>query len=1579
MYDFQSSSSDREFILPISSEIENELPKLHNLSPTYSLQPLQEPRILFIVGDPTSPHSVMDQPFISYMESLNFSVLLHDDNNSFIYDDFDTIVISQTIAEEGAVNALYNASIPILTMESGTWNEFQLGPGQGPSPYIQAEMNIINNSHYITNGLNLGNYPIYNTSGEVNYFPNYNTIPVDAEIIDLTRPNQQNPSKNHRSLVVLEKGKKDWNLTIAPERRAFWGPTQGLDFNQTGWYLWEKTLKWLLYDDTTGKANIQVTAVDADNRKITDAIVTLTNSTHSLSQNTSSTGQTSFTNIDFGQYNISVNYRNKNKTLVSQYIVANRTFQHFADFEYTVQLLDIYIDTTPPIISNVGFIASNLTFFAEVIDDGALDRVNLSFTVKNNTDSSILRDKSYFMVSSSGSTYYNDTALLNLDPTGLDVSYNITAFDVAGNNQTSENYYFLLGDVVEPIINEYNVTDHGNGLVTFYALVTDEHSLVDEVILSINDSLKNMYQNSSGYWIYQESVYYDQLLNYSIFSAKDSVGNINNTPIPEYGFITPTDTQNPHIWGRTDTFESHLDGFVEFSAYIDDWNEYQSRVNSSTVKIHISIKIDNDDWSNITENMLKIGDISYYYENEFGHNDTVFYRIVSHDLAGNVNQGIEWGPFIVNDTSSPIVTYRATEWGNSTVDFHAEVKDWPDNNTIAFLLYTQDWFGSWSNVSMIKVTETNFTLRVTNNEFQLQNIWYYVSATDSSDNSFEPTLDQAFNVTVTDKVSPTVFTSIENSTENDGEITVIAYAIDQFGDTNFVNNTFYINITQQTSYFFAEMEYDAFFRYKTTQSFPDGEDIIINIWVADNAGNLGNISKSILVKDYAPPNIKNYGSIVHQNGTVIIWAEIVEGEDGSGLTGGESSIAIEYVYISTKTENMSLNGSENYYSYSISGFFPDRTLVYRVIATDKNGNLRMINWEAVRILDLTPPVFNTYNSSEKLINHTTSEISFWAEVEDPFGEIKGVNISIGYLDDSQWITRTYSMNSLDNSYFNYNFRMICEQSYNYSMSVYDEFANTNNTPIIYQMTLDFRPATALHHGIEFKGENLKPGEVIFWIKINDAFNNNSATISVNDESTGTDLITDISMNSNGTHYLYLLEIPYMHNFTYFIEVSDPGVFAGYYESIIYQKTQQFQDHWPPTIHDTGIERISNSDVIIWANISDWGSGISDVVLKYEFNPIGRNGGTGSDINAVPMTFNDSLYTIELSFSESGSIDWFIEAYDSVLSSKSSVSNTPIVLQSPPARLDYLQIILMMTGPVTLVIVIILSIVSYQRFKYRREQKRESIDEKLSFITNIFTILVATEVGVPIYNVSNVLYQQDASFTDVISGISVSIDSFLDSFQTDFMQQIHRHNLEQASETEAIEDIRYSQIEQNKVHILIVASETFRIFVFLREKPPSFVKDVFCNIISKIEKDIFIQHLGVIDEVLLSPKIEQIIRKFLPIPLLSPFSIDILRLKKFNDDLKTEIPTPISRAGINALKRLIVSKTNPEVITKDPRSEIKFFNEIMEKGVIKNPGELLFKDAREIMKKLLNLSPEHIFQALWVGSSPEVGLIIAKRD
>lgn len=1583
---------------------ENDYPSFPLAPPLFALQSFQSPNIsiLFIVNDSSSFKPNLDQFFFDYM-NFSYSVTSHDANGSYNYTSYDAIVISDSIPDSSSVASLVNATIPILSMEVFTFDLFGFGnttDGNAPSTTFTNVINYFNNTHYITSSLNVS----YNSDGEpytiydkidsrgILAISDYTlvTIPSESQIDEIARPTEPS-KKRHRAILALDKGKNDWNLKPAPERRAFWGAVNGTNLNQNGKDLWNKTLQWILYDDYTGNASLTVKVEDSNNQNIPNAEVTLNSSSEIINQFTNSSGFTTFHNISWGLYSISARYyngtHNLTETLSDVKIAPSRTYYRMADFMFTVQL-QIFLDHDPPFFYNIDFdkSLSKGTFFIDVIDESQITLVNLSLTAINLTDQTTVINNSFTMVNQSPVlvseliTYYNDTALDSLSSdTNISIQYYILAKDNAGNENKTKTMTLLLSDPDPPIIHEYNVTDYGDGTLEFYANITDISGVHDPVILHINGTPAYMHLNGSGFWTYRKQSFYGNLLNYTIYSVNDTVGNENGSKIPSFpmdiSYITISDSTPPQINWVT-PYITHDKGFIEWNVIISETTIFQSGLDFNSVNITISVNNE----PNNTQSMYDLGADYFYYFDTFKFNDIVKFWINASDLVENFR--IEYGILEINDTASPEVTFNAIEFRNGTVEFIASVIDWPSNITTVFA--HENSTGTWLQYDLNQINVNLYIGKFSDFTYINRDLFYYVEAIDDVGNN--NTVTQFKYLSLTDIVPPDINFVVENSPVIDGQITIRSLAIDSWGSSQYVTNPFYVNITQNDITTTYQMEQEVIY-YVSTHSFKFSDQITIAIWTYDDAGNQGVISKSITIDDLAPPKIKNFGTISFQNGTVLVWAEVVEGENGSGLADDNSSVTIDLIHEAYINATMKWNGSGNFYTFSISGFVPGEAFTYQVKAIDKNKNVNLTEWRPVSIFDLTPPVYSAFDYSEELINHSAVELHFWAEVVDPFGTIAGVNFMMDYFDGYQWFNLTDQMN-YNGSYYVYSLQLICNISFSYHLEIYDEALNVNETFVVSHKTLNFQPTTALGYGVEFNILELNPGEVRYWIQVKDTFEEHTfkdhyVTLSVKDETLGIQILTEKLMRYNGTHYIYNLSIVYLHSFTYVMQIIDDGVIEGYYEPQICSNSSQMLDYWKPIIFSSGIDQVNETTIIVWANISDWGSGVTEVLLNYEFIPLGGNGGTGSQINVIPMNFNDSLYIRELAFTETGTLRWFIEAYDSRGSSMSPEQKDPILagLEQPGFfGLTLFQIILIVLGTALVIIAFIFGNITVQRKKSIKYQKTKDIQDKLSFVSNVFTILVSTEVGVPIYTVTNVLYQKDESLNDTLSGLSVGIDSFLQSFQSDFMHQVQEQSVEYSTETGRDEYIRMSVIEQHQMQILIAASNTYRIFVFLREKPSKFAKDAFYNAIKELEENVFIPNLGIVDEALYGPQTEAILRKHFPITLLMPFVIDTSKLKKFDEKLKRGLDLmPISRKGINSLKRLVITQTLSKMEAKNPQAEINLFDESMRKGLLKDARKLLFDDAKNIMTKLIKIPPEQIYEALWIGSSPDVEIIVPYEE
>ncbi|MFX0207413.1 MAG: carboxypeptidase-like regulatory domain-containing protein, partial [Candidatus Hodarchaeota archaeon] len=1204
-------------------------------SPYFSIQSFQKPKILFIISDESNPDESEDQPFFEFMtDNLNYSVTYHEANDSYTYENYDAIVISRSIPSEGTVDALSNASVPILTMEAGSYDEFQLGDSWNSKEleYIR----VMNNSHFITEGLSLGTFQIYESETHLSYI-RWSNIPQEIEIVDLA---QRWLKDTDKTLLTVEKNKRAWDLSLTPERRAFWGGADGTSLTQEAWQIWNKTLQWILYDDVSGNATITVNVTDLSGKMVPNATVNLmasNNATDSRVQTTTEDGSTVFTNVTFGYYNISVQFNDIiNDSYTFQEIAGERTFHIEPEVEFTIQIAD-YIDKTPPIIENIEFKNETTggTFYADIIDDSAILTVYLNLTAINVSNQAVIIPPTNFtMKILVDPTYINDTALDSLSHTQVQVIYNIIAFDAVGNIQVTSLQSFFLSDTKPPLIREYSVLDYYNGTLEFYAVIIDESSfVVDPVLLMINDTLVDMYVNGSGYWTYRTEAHYESVLNYTIYLAADNFGNENGSKVNPILFpftlISPGDKIAPIIWDVSNSFNTHEKGYVEFFSNVRDWNnEYQSGLNSSTVEIILCINGINN-----TFNMVSIEEIRFYFEYTFAYNDTIYYWIRASDYAGNSEPGSRHGPFIIDDNVIPQALYEAKDFGNGTVEFNATVIDWPNNETAIILHFSQNYFGPWTNTSMKNISSTNFLHKEQGFDYKLREVWYYLTATDKANNSYIPTPDQYKKIELTDIVEPTVYFLITNSSINDGEISVTAWAKDAYGDFTDVNNTFYIYFTYQNITEQFLMSYDSYYFHSFTKTFSYLEEVEIVVRTADIAGNMGECRKSIIIEDLIPPKVLQHGILEYQNGTVSFWAEIYENPTGSGLPSDNSSITIEYYFNRKYEHKMTWNGSGNYYTYSVSGFKPENAFSYRISTQDNSGNSYTTELLPVLIIDKTPPIYDSFGWFEVFENHEYSILTFWTEARDSFGSELGVNLTIAIYDASDIITNTFQMKFNGTAYIKSSIHIEYNTLFNYTIIIFD--TNANNT-------------------ITIENTNLR-------------------------------------------------------------------------------------SYWGPVIYSANVDQIDNT-LLIWANVSDYGSGIAEVYLEYDYQR--ENSGLGSafwsiQVNTKEMHFNGSLYVTELTFDETGTFTWTI-----IVKSKTGNFNVlyldaepyPYIRTIKPMGIEEILLVLTLVGGIPIIFAFIVVSLRKRRQRILRVKlhKEQEIVEHFSDILSIRGLIFRNNAGLPFY-------------------------------------------------------------------------------------------------------------------------------------------------------------------------------------------------------------------------------------------------------
>ena len=437
------------------------------------------------------------------------------------------------------------------------------------------------------------------------------------------------------------------------------------------------------------------------------------------------------------------------------------------------------------------------------------------------------------------------------------------------------------------------------------------------------------------------------------------------------------------------------------------------------------------------------------------------------------------------------------------------------------------------------------------------------------------------------------------------------------------------------------------------------------------------------------------------------------------------------------------------------------------------------------------------------------------------------------------------------------------------------------------------------------------------------------------------------------------------------------------------------DESPPRLLDIELKKnnIKNpTSLTIFVQLEEYVSGITEVILYYYVTdsstfPIG--GGVGSTISEE--------YQIEMTaYNESGGIWWFwvsipynfgpdvefhcaISAKDGLGNYKAIVGGDDYVerLVNPlTSNLDWTIII------ITVIIILVLflfsasSIILVKRYREKEKSKISSLEEKLAFLSDIYVIIVSTAAGVPIWTITSVFYQLDSSLSGSLSGISSGIDSFLDSFQADFMAQIRTEYSLQKDHPDFEKFFKVSVVEQEQVKIMILGSISYRIFVFLKEKPSNFLRETFLLTIKDMQAKLPIHDLGVINEEILAPNIQRIINRHLPIDLLKPFKINYGRITYFDNMLKKNIKeSPISRNALNVLKLLAVAVSISSTQKKKKKTLLNIYDTKIANQTQRFSGNLLFLDALNMLQKLEGINLGDIYEAFWMGIDENVKILV----
>ena len=371
----------------------------------------------------------------------------------------------------------------------------------------------------------------------------------------------------------------------------------------------------------------------------------------------------------------------------------------------------------------------------------------------------------------------------------------------------------------------------------------------------------------------------------------------------------------------------------------------------------------------------------------------------------------------------------------------------------------------------------------------------------------------------------------------------------------------------------------------------------------------------------------------------------------------------------------------------------------------------------------------------------------------------------------------------------------------------------------------------------------------------------------------------------------------------------------------------------------------------------------------EINKTKTTGSDGSVFFTIDADVTKNLVKINsISFGLAGSDynDFEVQNLNSAVISKIEIADvTP---------LDPLFII----GPVVAVIILFLFGILFVRRRSKKNAKIKAILranlDKLELVNSVYSIMLTTSTGLPILTRINAVYSKSKAVEELISGLSVGIDTFLSSFQSDFMSKIGTTDQTKADPNNP-QHVFMSAIKRNEFHVLIIGSPAYRGFVFLRDAPTRFAEQTFFSIIEQIQAKVLID--VVFDEDEVKREVEQQIKLFFPFTLLDKFVLNAEKLAEAEDN------GLLSSSSSEVLKRLFAVTTGATSIAENPQKQVAAFNKVLKKNAMFSKasdkmdqiksGVLFYNTCYHILSEQLKIAPATITEALWEANLKNLGI------
>ena len=190
--------------------------------------------IAFVIGVLATPDATYEIPWKDHMEGVGHTVTYKDDDdNTWSPASYDLVATSVRVTDT-KVAWLYSATVGLINMKHAATDELKFATNY--QSLGSTDINITDNSHYITSPFATGLLTVYSPSkystGIYNYGPGFSSLAYRPE------------NSAQKILGIYNTGDEMIDSYIAPARRVHMGLYSVLDLTSDGWTLQARAVIW---------------------------------------------------------------------------------------------------------------------------------------------------------------------------------------------------------------------------------------------------------------------------------------------------------------------------------------------------------------------------------------------------------------------------------------------------------------------------------------------------------------------------------------------------------------------------------------------------------------------------------------------------------------------------------------------------------------------------------------------------------------------------------------------------------------------------------------------------------------------------------------------------------------------------------------------------------------------------------------------------------------------------------------------------------------------------------------------------------------------------------------------------------------------------------------------------------------------------------------------------------------------------------------------------------------------------------------------------------------------------------------